>query len=137
MNRSEQLESLATDTLWDIIIIGGGATGVGTALDAATRGYKTLLLEGHDFAKGTSSRSTKLVHGGVRYLEQGNIKLVREALRERGYLLKNAPHLTSIQTFIVPVFSWLEKMFYGLGLRFYDLISGKLSLGNTQILTKK
>jgi glycerol-3-phosphate dehydrogenase len=137
MNRSEQLESLATDTLWDIIIIGGGATGVGTALDAATRGYKTLLLEGHDFAKGTSSRSTKLVHGGVRYLEQGNIKLVREALRERGYLLKNAPHLTSIQTFIVPVFSWLEKMFYGLGLRFYDLLSGKLSLGNTQILSKK
>ncbi len=137
MNRSEQLASLATDTVWDIIVIGGGATGLGTALDAATRGYKTLLLEGHDFAKGTSSRSTKLVHGGVRYLEQGNIKLVREALRERGYLLKNAPHLTSVQTFIVPVFSWWEKMFYGLGLKFYDLLSGKLSLGDTQILSKK
>jgi len=137
MNRSEQLQALETDTIWDIIIIGGGATGLGTALDAATRGYKTLLLEGHDFAKGTSSRSTKLVHGGVRYLEQGNIKLVREALRERGYLLKNAPHLTSVQTFIVPVFSWWEKMFYGLGLKFYDLLSGKLSLGDTQILSKK
>ena len=137
MNRSEQLQSLDTDTIWDIIVIGGGATGLGTALDAATRGYKTLVLEGHDFAKGTSSRSTKLVHGGVRYLEQGNIKLVREALRERGYLLKNAPHLTSIQTFIVPVFSGWEKMFYGLGLKFYDLLSGKLSLGDTQILSKK
>jgi len=137
MNRSQQLEALSTDTIWDIIIIGGGATGLGSALDAATRGYKTLLIESHDFAKGTSSRSTKLVHGGVRYLEQGNIKLVREALRERGYLLKNAPHLTSVQTFIVPVFSWWEKMFYGIGLKFYDLLSGKLSLGDTQILSKK
>ena len=84
MNRSEQLQALETDTIWDIIVIGGGATGLGTALDAATRGYKTLVLEGHDFAKGTSSRSTKLVHGGVRDLEPGNIKLIREALRERG-----------------------------------------------------
>jgi len=137
MNRSEQLQALETDTIWDIIIIGGGATGLGTALDASLRGYKTLLIEGHDFAKGTSSRSTKLVHGGVRYLEQGNIKLVREALRERGYLLKNAPQLTSVQTFIVPVFSGWEKMFYGLGLKVYDLLSGKLSLGDTQILSKK
>ena len=137
MNRSQQLQALESDTIWDIIVIGGGATGLGTALDASLRGYKTLVLEGHDFAKGTSSRSTKLVHGGVRYLEQGNIKLVREALRERGYLLKNAPHLTSIQTFIVPVFSWWEKMFYGLGLKFYDLLSGKLSLGDTQILSTK
>ena len=137
MNRSQQLEALSTDTIWDIIVIGGGATGLGSALDATTRGYKTLLIESHDFAKGTSSRSTKLVHGGVRYLEQGNIKLVREALRERGYLLKNAPHLTSVQTFIVPVFSWWEKMFYGIGLKFYDLLSGKLSLGDTQILSKK
>ena len=137
MNRSEQLQALANDTIWDIIVIGGGATGLGTALDASLRGYKTLLLEGHDFAKGTSSRSTKLVHGGVRYLQQGNIKLVREALRERGYLLKNAPHLTSVQTFIVPVFSWWGKMFYGIGLKVYDLLSGKLSLGNTQILSKK
>jgi len=137
MNRSEQLQALANDTIWDIIVIGGGATGLGTALDASLRGYKTLLLEGHDFAKGTSSRSTKLVHGGVRYLQQGNIKLVREALRERGYLLKNAPHLTSVQTFIVPVFSWWGKMYYGIGLKVYDLLSGKLSLGNTQILSKK
>ena len=137
MNRSQQLQALETSTLWDIVVIGGGATGLGSALDAATRGYKTLLIESHDFAKGTSSRSTKLVHGGVRYLEQGNIKLVREALRERGYLLKNAPHLTSVQTFIVPVFSWWEKLFYGIGLKFYDLLSGKLSLGDTQILSKK
>ena len=137
MNRHEQLQALETDTIWDIIVIGGGATGLGTALDASLRGYKTLLVEGHDFAKGTSSRSTKLVHGGVRYLEQGNIKLVREALRERGYLLKNAPHLTSVQTFIIPVYSWWEKMFYGIGLKFYDLLSGKLSLGDTQILSKK
>jgi len=137
MNRSEQLEALENETAWDIIVIGGGATGLGTALDASLRGYKTLLIEGHDFAKGTSSRSTKLVHGGVRYLQQGNIKLVREALRERGYLLKNAPHLTSVQTFIVPVFSWWEKMFYGIGLKVYDLLSGKLSLGDTQILSKK
>lgn len=137
MNRKEQLKFLDSETLWDIIVIGGGATGLGTALDATLRGYKTLLIEGHDFAKGTSSRSTKLVHGGVRYLEQGNIKLVREALRERGYLLKNAPHLTSIQTFIVPVFSWWEKLFYALGLKFYDLLSGKLTLGHTKILSRK
>ncbi|MEY4052848.1 MAG: glycerol-3-phosphate dehydrogenase/oxidase [Chitinophagia bacterium] len=137
MNRSEQLLALATDTIWDIIVIGGGATGLGTALDASLRDYKTLLIESHDFAKGTSSRSTKLVHGGVRYLQQGNIKLVREALRERGYLLKNAPHLTSVQTFIVPVFSWWEKIFFGIGLKVYDLLSGKLSLGDTQILSKK
>ena len=137
MNRSDQLKSLATQKQWDIIVIGGGATGLGTALDAVLRGYTTLLIEGFDFAKGTSSRSTKLVHGGVRYLEQGNIKLVREALRERGNLLKNAPHLTSIQPFIVPVFSYWEKLFYGLGLIFYDLLSGKLTLGKTKILSKK
>ncbi len=126
-----------TDTHWDIVIIGGGATGLGAALDSATRGYKTLLLEQYDFGKGTSSRSTKLVHGGVRYLQQGNIKLVREALRERGYLLQNAPHLTSTQPFIVPVFSLWEKFYYSTGLRIYDLLSGKLSLGKTQVLGRK
>ena len=121
---------------WDIIIIGGGATGLGAAVDAASRGYKTLLLEKFDFAKGTSSRSTKLVHGGVRYLAQGNIKLVMEALRERGYLLKNAPHLTSAKAFVVPVYSWFDKFFYGIGLKIYDVLSGKLSLGKTQWLNK-
>ena len=102
MQRGEMLSRLDTETEWDIIVIGGGATGLGTATDAASRGYKTLLLERFDFAKGTSSRATKLVHGGVRYLAQGNIKLVMEALRERGILLRNAPHLTRIQPFILP-----------------------------------
>ncbi len=137
MNREKMLWQLEQTPQWDIIIIGGGATGLGAAVDAATRGYKTLLVEQYDFSKGTSSRSTKLVHGGVRYLEQGNLTLVREALRERAYLLHNAPHLTSVQPFIVPVFSWWDKMYYGIGLRIYDLLSGKLSLGKTQILSKK
>lgn len=137
MVRATMIEQLNAANQWDLVIIGGGATGVGSALDAAARGYKTLLIEGSDFAKGTSSRSTKLVHGGVRYLQQGNIKLVREALRERGNLLKNAPHLTSVQPFIVPVFSVWEKLFYGFGLKFYDLLSGKLSLGKTSILSAR
>jgi glycerol-3-phosphate dehydrogenase len=126
---------LREDKIWDIIIIGGGATGLGIAIDAAARGYSTLLLEKYDFAKGTSSRSTKLVHGGVRYLAQGNIKLVREALRERGLLLKNAPHLTRKQAFIVPSYHWWEKWYYGTGLKLYDLLSGKLGIGKTEILS--
>src|SRR5581483_12265467 len=97
---------------WDVIIIGGGATGLGAAVDSASRGYKTLLLEQADFAKGTSSRSTKLVHGGVRYLAQGNIGLVREALHERGLLLKNAPHLVKNLSFIIPNYTWWEGTFY-------------------------
>lgn len=133
----QSLLNQLTEFEWDILIIGGGATGLGAALDAASRGYKILLAEQYDFGKGTSSRSTKLVHGGVRYLQQGNIKLVREALRERGYLLKNAPHLTSVQPFIVPVYSWWEKMYYGIGLGIYDLLSGKLSLGKTKWLSRK
>ena len=137
MNRNEMLAQLNEQPDFDIVIIGGGATGLGAAVDAASRGYRTLLIEQYDFGKGTSSRSTKLVHGGVRYLAQGNIKLVREALRERGWLLKNAPHLTSVQPFIVPVFSWWEKIYYSIGLKVYDLLSGKLSLGNTILLNKK
>lgn len=123
--------------IYDIVIIGGGATGCGAAVDAASRGYKTLLVEQYDFGKGTSSRSTKLVHGGVRYLAQGNIKLVREALAERGRLLKNAPHLTRTQPFVVPVFSLWEKFYYSVGLKVYDILSGKLSLGKTQLLSRK
>lgn len=122
---------------WDIIVVGGGATGLGTALDAASRGYQTLLLEQADFAKGTSSRSTKLVHGGVRYLAQGNIRLVREALHERGLLLKNAPHLVKNLPFIIPVYSWLNGMIYSMGLRMYDLLSGKQSFGKTRHISKK
>src|ERR1700747_3594176 len=115
--REKLLESIADPgKVWDIIVVGGGATGLGTALDAASRGYQTLLLEQADFAKGTSSRSTKLVHGGVRYLAQGNIGLVREALYERGLLQKNAPHLVKNISFIIPNYSWWERIVYGIGL---------------------
>jgi glycerol-3-phosphate dehydrogenase len=130
----QQLESLIE---WDVCIIGGGATGLGTALDAASRGFKTILFEQHDFAKGTSSRSTKLVHGGVRYLQQGNIRLVMEALKERGLLMKNAPHLVHNQKFVVPNYKWWEKPFYGIGLKIYDKMAGKLGLGPSEFLSKE
>src|SRR6058998_1795306 len=121
---------------WDILIIGGGATGLGTAVDAASRGYRTLLLEQRDFASGTSSRSTKLVHGGVRYLQQGNIKLVRESLRERGLLLRNAPQLVRRLPFIVPAYKWWEPAFYGVGLKLYDRLAGKHGLGRSEFLSR-
>lgn len=130
------IQTLSSPTQWDICIIGGGATGLGTALDAASRGLKTILFEQHDFAKGTSSRSTKLVHGGVRYLQQGNIKLVMEALKERGILMKNAPHLVHNQLFIIPNYKWWEKPFYGIGLKIYDKMAGKLGLGPSQLLSR-
>src|ERR1700741_5681881 len=120
---------------WDIVVIGGGATGLGAVLDAASRGYKSVLFEQSDFAKGTSSRSTKLVHGGVRYLQQGNIKLVMEALKERGILIKNAPHLVKNQAFIVPNYKWWEGPYYGLGLKVYDWMSGNLGLGPSEWLS--
>lgn len=122
---------------WDICIIGGGATGLGIAVDAASRGYKTVLFEKYDFAKGTSSRSTKLVHGGVRYLQQGNIKLVMEALKERGLLRKNAPHLVKNQSFVIPNYKWWENPFYGIGLKVYDWMAGSLGLGPSQFLSKE
>ncbi|MFV0417086.1 MAG: glycerol-3-phosphate dehydrogenase/oxidase [Chthoniobacterales bacterium] len=134
MNRKSALQKIETTDLWDIIIIGGGATGLGVAVDSATRGLKTLLLEAHDFAKGTSSRSTKLVHGGVRYLEQGDIPLVLEALRERGLLHKNAPHLVHHLSFIVPRYKWWEGPFFGIGLKVYDALAGKLNLAKSRIL---
>lgn len=137
LSRETSFEKIATTSAWDVVVIGGGATGLGIAVDAAQRGYKVLLLEKNDFAKGTSSRSTKLVHGGVRYLAQGNLKLVIEALRERGYLLANAPHLTHVQEFIIPVYSIFEKLFYATGLLLYDLLAGKLSLSSTKILGRK
>jgi glycerol-3-phosphate dehydrogenase len=137
VNRTHSIEKLRAQKTWDIIVVGGGATGLGIAVDAAKRGFSTLLLEKHDFAKGTSSRSTKLVHGGVRYLAQGNIKLVVEALRERGFMLANAPHLTRIQHFIIPTYSHFFKWFYGVGLFLYDLLSRKLSLGHPALLSKK
>jgi glycerol-3-phosphate dehydrogenase len=122
---------------WDLLVVGGGATGLGTAIDAAARGYRTLLLEQSDFAKGTSSRSTKLVHGGVRYLRQGNVGLVLEALRERGRLRQNAPHLVRDLPFVVPNYDWWEAPFYGVGLRFYDLLAGKHGFGHSQNLSRE
>lgn len=122
---------------WDIVVIGGGATGLGIAVDAASRGYSTLLLEQHDFAKGTSSRSTKLVHGGVRYLQQGDISLVLEALKERGLMIKNAPHLVKNQAFVIPNYEWWDGPFYQVGLKVYDLMSGKLGIGSSKKLSKE
>lgn len=122
---------------WDLIVIGGGATGLGTALDSASRGFNTLLLEQSDFAKGTSSRSTKLVHGGVRYLAQGDISLVYQALRERGLLQVNAAHLVSKEEFIIPCFNWFSVAKYLAGLKMYDWLSGKYSFGRSRFLSRK
>ncbi len=135
MNRENSIEFLnQNNTNWDVIIIGGGATGLGIAVDASLRGHKTLLLEQSDFTKGTSSRSTKLIHGGVRYLTQGNIGLVFEALHERGLLFKNAPHLTQNLSFIVPSYQTWKGYFYTLGLKIYDVLAGRLSLGNSSYI---
>lgn len=135
MKRDKMLQNLHEVEEWDIIVIGGGASGLGTALDAASRGFKTLLLEQHDFAKGTSSRSTKLVHGGVRYLQQGDISLVLEALRERGLMLQNAPHLVKNLSFIIPNYEWWGGPFYTVGLKMYDMMAGKLGLGPSKSLS--
>lgn len=131
------LDKAQRKELWDMIVIGGGATGVGVAVDAASRGYDVLLLERSDFGKGTSSRSTKLVHGGVRYLEQGNVPLVMEALRERGILRQNAPHLVNDLPFIVPNYDWWEAPFYGIGLKMYDLLAGRYGFGASRLLSKE
>ena len=136
-NRNLALTMLATPVIWDIIIIGGGATGLGVAVDSAGRGFKTLLLEKEDFAKGTSSRSTKLVHGGVRYLAQGKIGLVFSALRERGILYKNAPHIVKKQEFIIPCYSKIQKWKYLAGLKIYDWLSGKWSFGRSEWIKKE
>ncbi len=136
VNRDDMIQDLDRD-YWDIIIVGGGATGLGAAVDAASRGYKTLLLEQHDFAKATSSRSTKLIHGGLRYLQQGNIGLVTEALRERGLLCDNAPHLVHHMSFLVPLYHWWEGPFYGIGLKVYDLLAGELGLEPSRHLSRK
>uniref|UniRef100_UPI003217D02D glycerol-3-phosphate dehydrogenase/oxidase n=1 Tax=uncultured Draconibacterium sp. TaxID=1573823 RepID=UPI003217D02D len=138
MDRKKFIKTLkSSEEEWDFIIIGGGATGLGIAVDAATRGYSTVLLEQSDFAKATSSRSTKLVHGGVRYLQKGDVALVREALRERGYLRKNAPHLVKNQRFIIGNYLWWERPFYTIGLTAYDLLAGKMGLGHSIPMSKK
>jgi glycerol-3-phosphate dehydrogenase len=138
MNRTEMLGRLATRREhWDLLVIGGGATGAGIAVDAAARGHAVLLVEQDDFGKGTSSRSTKLVHGGVRYLQQGNISLVMEALKERGLLRRNAPHLVRDLRFIVPNYDWWEAPFYGIGLKVYDLLAGRYGFGPSRILSRE
>ncbi len=137
MTREDMIQKIQDKKqIWDFIIIGGGATGVGCAIEAASRGYQVLLLEQDDFAKGTSSRSTKLVHGGVRYLQQGNISLVLEALKERGILHKNAPHLVHNLPFIVPNYDWWEGPFYGIGMKLYDMLAGKEGFGDSRVLSK-
>ncbi len=137
MKRRQLIAQLARPVKYDIAIIGGGATGLGVALDAAARGFSVVLVESHDFAKGTSSRATKLVHGGVRYLAQGNIALVREALHERTTLLRNAPHLAQPLPFVLPSYRYWETPFYGAGLMMYDALAGKAGLGHTEFLTRQ
>lgn len=137
INRAEMIAKVSDPgKVWDLVVIGGGATGLGVAVDAASRGFSTLLLEQSDFAKGTSSRSTKLVHGGVRYLAQGNIGLVIGALRERGILFGNAPHLVRNETFIIPNYSWWTGIFYSIGLSVYDLMAGKRSFGRSRLISR-
>ena len=136
MNRADLIQQLAAPKTYDMAVIGGGATGLGVALDAAARGFSVVLVESHDFAKGTSSRATKLVHGGVRYLAQGNIALVREALHERSTLLANAPHLAQPLAFVMPSYKFWEAPFYGVGLKMYDALAGKAGLGATEFLNR-
>lgn len=137
MDRGAALEQLqSTETPFDLLIVGGGASGLGAAVDAAQRGHRVALIEQSDFAKGTSSRSTKLVHGGVRYLRQGNLSLVMEALRERGRLTRNAPHLVHTQAFVIPNYSWWEGPFYGIGMKVYDRLAGKLGLAPSRWLSR-
>ena len=137
MNRDKNINKIATEKEWDLIVIGGGASGLGVAVDACSRNLKVLLIEEFDFSKGTSSRSTKLVHGGVRYLKNGELSLVIEALKERGIMLNNAPHLVRNMSFIIPTYDWWDTPFYGIGLKVYDLMAGKLGLGPSKFLSKK
>jgi glycerol-3-phosphate dehydrogenase len=137
MTRSESLAHLASSPRFDLIVVGGGATGLGVAVDAASRGLKVALFESHDFASGTSSRATKLVHGGVRYLAQGHIPLVREALLERSRLIANAPHNAHPLQFVMPSFAWWERPFYGVGLKMYDALAGRHGLGATEFLSTR
>ncbi len=137
MQREQLIARLALPITYDVAVVGGGATGLGVALDAAARGFSVVLFESHDFAKGTSSRATKLLHGGVRYLAQGNISLVREALHERTTLMRNAPHVAQPLPFVMPSYRWWETPFYGIGLKMYDLLAGKAGLGKTEFLRRE
>ena len=137
LDRTALLKEVERNQVWDVLVIGGGATGLGAALEAASRGYRTLLVERDDFAKGTSSRSTKLVHGGVRYLEQFNVRLVTDALKERGHMLRNAPHLVHRQAFVIPVYDYPGLPYYGAGLKVYEWLSGRLSFGPSEMLSRR
>ncbi len=135
LDRGALLARLGERREWDLAVVGGGATGLGVALDEAARGLAALLVESHDFAEGTSSRATKLVHGGVRYLAQGNVGLVREALHERAAVLANAPHVAQRLPFVMPAYRWWESAFYGTGLKAYDALAGRRGLGATEFLS--
>ena len=137
LDRAALLARLQAARVWDLAVIGGGSVGLGVALDAAVRGLSVVLVESHDFAEGTSSRSTKLVHGGVRYLAQGDIALVREALHERAALLANAPHVAQRLPFVMPAYHWWERGFYGVGLKAYDALAGRQGLGGTEWLSAR
>lgn len=138
MKREDLIQKISDPSkIWDVVVVGGGATGLGVAVDAATRGFSVALFEWEDFAKATSSRSTKLVHGGVRYLEQGDVSLVLEALHERGLLKKNAPHLVKNQSFVIPNYRYWDNFLYTIGLTLYDLLAGGLSLGRSKYISKK
>src|SRR5262245_38982216 len=138
MNRAEMLRRLADRTApWDVVVVGGGATGAGVAVDAAARGYNVLLVERGDFGSGTSSRSTKLAHGGVRYLRQGHVSLVMEALRERGRLRRNAPHIVHDRAFVVPCYRRFDRLFFGIGMKVYDLLSGQHRFGRSVMISAK
>lgn len=138
MERNKGLNKIQKREIpWDLVVIGGGASGLGVALDALSRGLSVVLVEKADFAKGTSSRSTKLLHGGVRYLAQGNVSLVFEALKERGLIMKNAPHVSGKQTFIIPIYSFRDLLKYGVGLKAYDLMAGRLRIGKSRWISKK
>ncbi|PLX13831.1 MAG: FAD-dependent oxidoreductase [Marinilabiliales bacterium] len=137
MNRETNIRNLNLNNIWDVVVIGGGASGLGVAVDSASRGYKTVLVEQSDFSKSTSSRSTKLVHGGVRYLSQGDVALVLDALKERGHFLKNVPHLVSKQEFVVPNYEWWDAPYYTIGLKMYDLMSGKKGFGKSEHINKE
>ncbi|MCL6524545.1 MAG: glycerol-3-phosphate dehydrogenase/oxidase [Thermoflavifilum sp.] len=136
MNREIAIQRIREVKEWDIVVVGGGATGLGVAVDAATRGFQVLLVEQHDFAKGTSSRSTKLIHGGVRYLAQGNVQLVKEGLQERGYLLQNAPHLVRPLAFVIPIYSWKDAAMLWAGMKLYDMLAGKWRIGKSEWLSR-
>src|SRR5690606_302009 len=136
MNREQRFASLTDTERFDLVVVGGGATGLGVALDAALRGFSVALFESHDFAGGTSSRATKLLHGGVRYLAQGNVALVREALAERTTVMAIAPHLAQPLPFVMPSHQWWQTPFYGIGLKLYDLLAGRAGLGSTEFLDR-